>query len=1072
MSNTKTATLTNEGRLPGPHLNPFRSFVSNELSRRKSVFPTPTISPFIRFTSCLREPVEGYEYFSLGLHGYTGADNIFDSLYGNQREIVGYAYKNGQQELIDSSQLSARDINILSQLGDGVLQETRQSINNLRSLTDVDNIPGGGAHPVPGVTNISIERFNDGAGTRAKVSWKCYNTAQLEFLRNHFLTIDNYVVLEWGNKTSEKLDLELIDFADAQINRILAKCYLDRKYIISKFCKPNDGNYDLFVGKVYNFTIDMDAESNTYTCTSMITGTGEYIWGIHNQNTVIVPNRDSINSVVHEFFKLDKDFDTIINNAIDAEASARIDYQDGSLENMGKATSWTAGDNNHRFITWKFFTDTVLPTLAATMVNKISDVNNGLLNVLYIGDTLDTEVYADLPWIGNNVHLRSNDADTMVIANKHASNIPDYFSKYSLFGASAVEIDRGLLSEGVWLNIEMVREQFLGTTDLKTAITSILDKLNYASAGYWDLRMFYDDNLSRYRVIDFKFSQLASEDFVFTDVETNQEISFYRFNEGPTGSPANSGGELLSLSIDSAYDAAIVTQLALSAKLTQSPSVFLEALKNKPMLGPSGQFSYVLNWTSLESTIDDEVNTINQNTYANNQGSSATTNIANRSYTGDNADQSLSNSARISAPAGYNRPANINAPESGRNYVERYPNAETNTQQIPPRNSVRAENAPSPVSTPNLPLTELIDFNEYARVIAEGESGAGGYQARRYDAGVGSQYLGKYQLGALGLEDAGFLKENANYINPRTNEIQYYANGRKIPVAGNLVVEKRDNWTGPLARLYNIRSVEDFLNNGSAQEHAMLEYTKKNLQYLRNSGTITSSSNILEIAERLGYAHLLGWSAARNYYVLGGAVQVDSLGTAGTEWARRARASQVSKFTSTQGVNPVEDIAISPDVPNRISRPLGFSQTVPSLSTVTNNANWPSDTVRPYNEATRGVILKYGNGIQNIIETNSVAMVQRIMTHGIDNHARSIVNGFIAPFPLTSKIELTFQGVSGISMFDGFRVGRLPYMFELYGIFQATVVSEEITPNGWTTKLGGIFRFLYYDPIYSRTLRE
>lgn len=188
-------------RKPAPQMNPFRPFVVDELIRRKGL-PSTIKTPLVRFVSCMSNPSDNtanqYQYFTMGLHGYTDDDvNIFDMTYGAAREIVGYGYRNGQKVLIDASQLSRapfiqyRDQKIITDTEYHELVKSAD-VQSARQSTDV--IPGAGAFPMPGVTDVSIERFAMGAGVRAIVKWQCYNRQQLEFLRHHFMMAGNFVV--------------------------------------------------------------------------------------------------------------------------------------------------------------------------------------------------------------------------------------------------------------------------------------------------------------------------------------------------------------------------------------------------------------------------------------------------------------------------------------------------------------------------------------------------------------------------------------------------------------------------------------------------------------------------------------------------------------------------------------------------------------------------------------------------------------------------------------------------------------------------------------------------------------
>jgi hypothetical protein len=130
-------------------------------------------------------------------------------------------------------------------------------------------------------------------------------------------------------------------------------------------------------------------------------------------------------------------------------------------------------------------------------------------------------------------------------------------------------------------------------------------------------------------------------------------------------------------------------------------------------------------------------------------------------------------------------------------------------------------------------------------------------------------YAGKYQLGADALIGEGFLKANAH---PKgTTNLQ--------------AINNPANWTG----LNGCNSIADFLANGSAQEQAMMGFTKKNCATLRKIGVITDQSEPEQIGGYLMTAHLLGPGGAQKLWQLQnnmteGADGTDANGTSGSSY--------------------------------------------------------------------------------------------------------------------------------------------------------------------------------------------
>ena len=125
------------------------------------------------------------------------------------------------------------------------------------------------------------------------------------------------------------------------------------------------------------------------------------------------------------------------------------------------------------------------------------------------------------------------------------------------------------------------------------------------------------------------------------------------------------------------------------------------------------------------------------------------------------------------------------------------------------------------------------DLNTYKDALAQWES------SDNYGSRNRLGYLGRYQLGASALVDAGFVKPGT------TNK------GLKNP----------KNWLKG--------NMDKFLNNPALQEKAFEAYTKRNFQALLNKGLINPDSSPAEAASVLAAAHLVGPTGAHKALVLG-----------------------------------------------------------------------------------------------------------------------------------------------------------------------------------------------------------
>ena len=254
------------------------------------------------------------------------------------------------------------------------------------------------------------------------------------------------------------------------------------------------------------------------------------------------------------------------------------------------------------FISWRFFVNVVLNDetrglksifKAALQANELEKLglllayadgenrrNTNIGTVPYINDEFES-------YVGMNKFLRSVDPSTMIIVNESAAkeaeknpqyNLPSSTQKLyarnkqtelfydgtnkgakTLFDQSTsadpiakTTTDRGFLSSGVWLNHSAVIECMTAGSTILRGITNLLERMNAATAGYWNLTLDVanperaSDNSYNYMVVDANFresSELAVSNFI-DDVHTfNKHI---RITE--TGKLI--GSELIECSVD------------------------------------------------------------------------------------------------------------------------------------------------------------------------------------------------------------------------------------------------------------------------------------------------------------------------------------------------------------------------------------------------------------------------------------------------------------------------------------------------------------------------------------------
>lgn len=223
------------------------------------------------------------------------------------------------------------------------------------------------------------------------------------------------------------------------------------------------------------------------------------------------------------------------------KASGRTGEPTSTSTNPNESEKSFADSEDAYFMTWRFFVNVVLnhPDYGVKSVFKKAKVPDDILKRIAIIEPYYNDPgrasplinapgpqYIDDPhesFVGFNKYLRSVDPSTMLIINERAAveskakfpaqrqerNAPDYFKQtemsrffadVGLFEKSTSamkdpqpqpddQLDRGFLSAGVWINHKAVVQSMVGAETILRGISNLLDRMNRASNGYWQLAL-------------------------------------------------------------------------------------------------------------------------------------------------------------------------------------------------------------------------------------------------------------------------------------------------------------------------------------------------------------------------------------------------------------------------------------------------------------------------------------------------------------------------------------------------------------------------------------------------------
>jgi len=131
-------------------------------------------------------------------------------------------------------------------------------------------------------------------------------------------------------------------------------------------------------------------------------------------------------------------------------------------------------------------------------------------------------------------------------------------------------------------------------------------------------------------------------------------------------------------------------------------------------------------------------------------------------------------------------------------------------------------------------------------------------------------FVGRYQMGAAALVDAGYISRAA---------YEQYGGSK----GGNKALDDPAAWTGK----EGVSSKDDFKNNSSAQENAMYANTKLNYDRMVKNGAIKPEDDPGIVGGMLQTAHLLGSTGAKNWRNTGAGQ--DANNTTGSSYFNRGR---------------------------------------------------------------------------------------------------------------------------------------------------------------------------------------
>lgn len=535
--------------------------IQEQLDKRSKLNNTVQIGmPFIKVTSTVKVGNDG-KGFTLGMH-MINKDITYQDIYASREDItsplVGYTYTESGNVLVYAPENTiAEKINNLTPLKRYTTKNTNfkaiapPGITSANISVNNAGVISSGELTIAIPTLEQFEALNQYfllPGVGMVLEWGQQFAPYGEFdtgLTNR--NIDDYM-FPWYN--SNKLDLLL---------KRLGKREVGLQEIYNKYVYPTNGQYQWQFGRLANFSTKLQTDGS-YTTTVKIIGQHQESWAYSIYKTIgpAAGTDDKINPAdansPQKYFTntgSGKNFKSLLDKVKNSKSGPWKDHvihiphgneSEGepktaeSTQNPGMSEQLFGDSENAYFISWKFFVNVVLngetdelPGLKNLFKSALGQKNKDALNnIKFLRPYEDDDPYEN--FIGAHPRLRSTDPSVCIIVNKKAAKLAEeaakkgettesfissdplltQFERLGDFYESAKKCkhantdkgDKGFLSTGVWLNHKTVVQAMITGNTIVEGITALLNRMNIATKGFWNLNIDIQDSISDGKQID------------------------------------------------------------------------------------------------------------------------------------------------------------------------------------------------------------------------------------------------------------------------------------------------------------------------------------------------------------------------------------------------------------------------------------------------------------------------------------------------------------------------------------------------------------------------------------------
>ena len=437
--------------------------------------------------------------------------------------------------------------------------------------------------PRPGITSLSSTiKGHLGIMREVNVKFKAYTLPQLELLQDLFMIPGIGVLVEWGWSAS---DSEILSI---DLRKTLPKGESDKwlretingngkksgeKDYVAGQVRKGGGRYDALFGLVCNFNITF-VDDGTWDCDTTIVGPGSMTVDINLKSTGNALDKKLTEFIEKEIKRemswpgtpMDKGeskyakcgtFNGIeakmnLNPSLSEQQQEKLDKdaRDSEAKAANKPPPTTAPtaitSNTNMYVTWEFIEYTLNKFFSTEEQSNFAKpfLQSGLSAVDSRIPCNSFSGWPDDGWLWRSFsptdvlitgHPPSLDAAKEISISvdntkKEKREIRPFDNFKDESGKALQYGDAG----AVWINWNgVVKPAFENSETMQEAINKILNTMNNAAGGIWDLQLMYDGgNYNAYRIVDFKcaygIAKEAAKPYVF---DLNMKNSMVRAAE-------------------------------------------------------------------------------------------------------------------------------------------------------------------------------------------------------------------------------------------------------------------------------------------------------------------------------------------------------------------------------------------------------------------------------------------------------------------------------------------------------------------------------------------------------------